>query len=270
MKVNRSERRLWPNTCPFIVFLTFTDSFHNLQGRFSMLSAMAGRVAAEGLAHVPLRHKRNTKRRTLQCRLTAVTMDARVFGRSNSASAIAVLTIALCLGGCADDSGTIFSRPFNAFGNNLNYTYSSLDEAKQDRPLTANNLVDANGGCPRYVAPAPQTPAPGTPSADGAAPPDQGSPLGAGIGLGMSECEVVSRLGQPTAVNIDRNPNGLRSVALTFKGGPRPGLYRFADGRLSEMDRVELPPMQQPQKKQTAKKKPGANTAAPQKTGDKS
>jgi hypothetical protein len=227
-------------------------------------------VAAEGIAHGALRHNRNTNRRTLQCWLIAMTTDARVFGRSNSAAAFAVLTIALCLSGCADDTSTIFSKPFNAFGNNLNYTYSSLDEAKQARPVTANDLVDANGACPRYVAPAPQSPAAGASSSDAAAPPDQGSLLGAGVALGMSECEVVSRLGQPTAVNIGRNPNGLRSVALTFRSGPRPGLYRFADGRLSEMDRVELPPLPQPQKKQTAKKKPDAKTAAPQKTGDKS
>ena len=208
-------------------------------------------MAAEGIAHGALRHNRNTNRRTLQCWLIAMTTDARVFGRSNSAAAFAVLTIALCLSGCADDTSTIFSKPFNAFGNNLNYTYSSLNEATQNRPITANDLVDANGGCPRYVAPAPQSPAPGAAGADAAAQPDQGSPFGAGVALGMSECEVVSRLGQPTAVNIGRNPNGLRSVALTFKGGPRPGLYRFEDGRLSEMDRVELP--QQPRKKKTAK-----------------
>ncbi len=197
-----------------------------------------------------------------------MTTDVRVFDASNSAAAMAALTIALCLGGCAGDTSTVFSRPFNALNNNLNYTYSSLNEATQNRPIAANDLVDANGGCPRYVAPAAQLPAAG---ADAAAQPDQGSPFGAGVALGMSECEVVSRLGQPTAVNIGRTPNGLRSVALTFKGGPRPGLYRFEDGRLSEMDRVELPPApQQPQKKKAAKKKPGADTAAPQKTDDKS
>ncbi len=207
-----------------------------------------------------------------------MTTDARVFDASNTAAATVALTIALCLSGCAGDTSAVFARPFNAFNNNLNYTYSSLNEATQNRPITANDLVDANGGCPRYVSPAPQSPAPGAAGADAAgadaaAQPDQGSPFGAGVALGMSECEVVSRLGQPTAVNIGRNPNGLRSVALTFKGGPRPGLYRFEDGRLSGMDRVELPPsppLQQPQKKKTAKKKPDADTAAPQKTGNKS
>jgi hypothetical protein len=234
-----------------------------------MLSAVAGRVAAKGLAPGDPCHNRNTNRRTLQCWLTAMTTDARVFGRSNSAAAMTALTVAFCLGGCSADTTPMFSKPFNAFGNNLNYTYSSLDEAEQHRPLTASDLVDANGGCPRYVAPAPQSPAPSAAGADAAVPPDQNSPFGAGVALGMSECEVASRLGQPTAVNIGRNPNGLRSVALTFKGGPRPGLYRFEDGRLSEMDRVELPPSPPP-KKTTAKKKPDANTTAPQKTGDKS
>ena len=43
----------------------------------------------------------------------------------------------------------------------------------------------------------------------------------------MSECDVVARLGQPTAVNLGRNANGLRSAVLTFQAGPRPGIYRF-------------------------------------------
>jgi hypothetical protein len=44
---------------------------------------------------------------------------------------------------------------------------------------------------------------------------------------------------------------------LTFKSGPRPGLYRFNSGRLAEMDRVEVPPPPpQPEKKKTVKKKP--------------
>jgi hypothetical protein len=186
-----------------------------------------------------------------------MTTQTGVFGGSNSVAAVAALIIALSLSGCADDTGALFSKPLNVFNNNLNYTYSSLGEAKQDRPITANDLIDANGACPGYTSPAPLSP-------------DQGSPFGGGVALGMSECEVVSRLGQPTAVDISRNPNGSRSAALTYNSGSRPGLFRFEAGRLSEMDRVEAPPSPQPEKKKTVKKKPAATTAAPQKTGDKS
>lgn len=196
-----------------------------------------------------------------------MTTDGRVFRRSNSTFALGAVAIALSLCGCAGDTTGWFSKPLNVFSNNRGYSYSSLGQARQDQPAAANDLVDANGACPGYVAPASPPPVPGSPDA-GAAPPDQGILLG-GIALGMSECQVVSRLGQPTAVNIGRNPNGLRGVALTFKGGPRPGLYRFEAGRLSEMDRVEeaQPPAQENRK--TAKKKPAAS-AVPPKTGDKS
>jgi len=192
--------------------------------------------------------------------------SARVSARSNSTSALGALAIAFSLSGCASDTGGWFSKPLNVFNSDLGYRYSSLGEAQQNRFIAANDLVDASGACPGYVAPPP--PAPGSPDA-GAPPQDQGSQLGGGIALGMSECEVVSRLGQPTAVNIGQHPDGTRAAALTFKGGPRPGLYRFGSGRLSEMDRVESSQPPQPESKKTAKKKPTA-TAAPQKAGDKS
>jgi hypothetical protein len=195
--------------------------------------------------------------------LAAMTMNAGVFGRSNSAFVLGALAVALCLGGCADDTGGWFAKPLNVF-NKGGYSYSSLGQSRHDQSVASNDLVEANGACPGYVAPA-TPPVPGSRGA-GEALPDQGSSLG-GIALGMSECEVVSRLGPPTAVNIGQNPNGARSSALTFKGGPRPGLYRFEGGRLSELDRVDEPPARDATK--PVKKKPAA-TAAPPKTGDKS
>jgi hypothetical protein len=86
----------------------------------------------------------------------------------------------------------------------------------------------------------------------------------------MSECDVVARLGQPTAVNIGRSPGGDRSAALTFQSGPRPGVYRFGGGRLTEMDRVEMPPAPPPEpaKKKLVKKKPD-KAKGPPNPGDK-
>ncbi len=195
-----------------------------------------------------------------------MTSDARVFGRSNSASVLGTLAIALSLclslGGCADDNGGWFAKPLNVF-NKGGYSYSSLSQSRHDQSVASNDLVDANGACPGYVAPA--RPVPGSPGADAA---DQSALLG-GIALGMSECEVVSRLGPPTAVNIGQNPNGLRSSALTFRSGPRPGLYRFESGRLAEMDRVDEPQSPAQGDRRPAKKKPAA-TAAPPTPGDKS
>jgi hypothetical protein len=159
--------------------------------------------------------------------------------------------VVLC--GCADPSSW-FSRPADFLGSKGGYTYSDLGDAKRDRPVTANDLVDPNGGCPRPVAAAA---APAGRTAD-----DSASLLGGGVAIGMSECDVVQRLGQPSNVNLGQNPNGLRSAILTYSSGPRPGVYRFAAGKLTEMDRVEQPPMQAeqkaPAKKKIAKKKPAA------------
>jgi hypothetical protein len=188
-----------------------------------------------------------------------------VLARPNCAVALAALTIALSIGGCADDTTKWFAKPLNPFNSNRGYSYSSLGETRQDRPITANDMVDANGACPNYVAPAPSASA--NPGEGPAATPDTSALLNGGVALGMSECDVVARLGQPTAVNLGRNANGLRSAVLTFRTGPRPGIYRFNNGRLAEMDRVEVPPPAPEQK--TTKKKPTKSGELP-KTGDKS
>jgi hypothetical protein len=191
--------------------------------------------------------------------------EARVLARPNRAAALAVLTIAFLVVGCADNTTKWFAgpNPFNTAKGG--YTYSSLGETRQDRPITQNDLIDANGACPNYVAPAPSASA--NPGAGEPPSPDTAALLGAGVALGMSECDVVTRLGQPTAINPGGNANGSRSLILTYQSGPRPGVYRFTGGRLSEMDRVEVPPPA-PEKK-TTKKKPATSNAQP-KAGDKS
>jgi hypothetical protein len=192
-----------------------------------------------------------------------------VFARSRVAACFAALTGALALAGCVDNSAQWFAQPL--VKTNKNYTYSQLEENKQSRPIMQSDLVDANGGCPSYVAPAPAQGAAANPG--DALPADQAALIGAGVALGMSECDVVSRLGQANAVNLGQYPNGQRSAVLTYNGGPRPGVYRFESGRLSEMDRVEAPPPPPAPEKKTAKKKTPkpANPGAPSaNAGDKS
>ena len=209
-----------------------------------------------------LRHDRNAIRRMLPCRPKAVNGEGRVFARSDCPTAFAALTAALFLCGCSGgfDTGGWFQKPIALAGGNVGYTYTDLGAAKFDRPITANDLVDASGACPGGTPPAP-----GNADAGAAASSDPGSLFGGGVALGMSECDVIGRLGRPTAVNLGKNPNGLRSAILTFNSGPRPGVYRFDSGRLSEMDRVEAPASPEPEKKKVAKKKP-ANTQPPPKT----
>jgi hypothetical protein len=171
-----------------------------------------------------------------------------------------VAGMAVSLSGC-DDTAKWFAKPLNPFNNNPGYNYSSLGDARVDRAITANDLVDAGGACPNYAGPAPNASAsPG----EGASPQDSAALFGGGVALGMSECDIVARLGQATAVNFGTGAYGSRSVVLTYNAGPRPGIYRFENGRLLEMDRVEgRPPSAE---KKATKKKPAKSGEA--KSGD--
>jgi hypothetical protein len=203
---------------------------------------------------------RLTRRPVLECGLMGARRVVGVSTRSTGAVAMVVAGMAVSLSGC-DDTAKWFAKPLNPFNNNPGYNYSSLGDARVDRAITANDLVDAGGACPNYAGPAPNASAsPG----EGASPQDSAALFGGGVALGMSECDIVARLGQATAVNFGTGAYGSRSVVLTYNAGPRPGIYRFENGRLLEMDRVEgLPPSAE---KKATKKKPAKSGEA--KSGD--
>jgi hypothetical protein len=165
---------------------------------------------------------------------------------SSHSGAFAALALAVMLSGCAsvdvfDTSEGWFTRRADWFGRGGGFTFSELQESRKERPITANDLVDANGAC---AAPAaqPAATASADPNAGPPVSPDASSLLGGGISLGMSECDVVYRAGQPSNVQLGRNDNGGRTAVLTINGGPRAGIYRFEDGRLMQLDAVEQPP----------------------------
>ena len=198
--------------------------------------------------------------------------DLRVQLRSTHWAAAAALTVAVLLSGCAvgdyDVNQAWFAKPFQFVSQKGGYTFSELQESKQQqRPITANDLVNSNGSCPPAPAPvAPQASASaGNQPVPAVAPSDAGSLLGGGVALGMSECDVVFRAGQPGAVQIGQNPNGNRTAVLTYQTGPRPGIYHFERGALVEMDRVAEPAPQQTVKKKPAK---SAKSNKPQKKDD--
>ena len=206
----------------------------------------------------------------------------RVFVRSYRSGVFAVLTMGFALGGCAnndfDTSASWFAKPFDALGNKGGYTYSSLtDTTKGQGPITANDLIDASGACPAAPAPGalPVQPQPVSQpqlktanAADSQVSADTASLIGGGIAIGMSECEVVSRLGRPTTINFGKNPNGYRTLILTYSSGARPGDYRFGAGRLTEMDGIAMPTPPPEPKKKIAKKKP-AKPKPPPNAADK-
>lgn len=203
--------------------------------------------------------------------------DGRVQHRSNRSGAVAALMLAVALSGCAsadvfDQNEHWFSRPFDWTGQSGGYSFSELRET-QDRqaPVTNADLVDANGACP----PAPSAPMsaaaaqPMTASdAPGAMPvaPSADPLLGQGVALGMTECEVVYRAGAPSAVQLGTGPNGGRTAVLTFNGGPRAGIYRFAGGRLTDMDGIQTAVSAPPPAKKVAVKKKRAPVQAEQVT----
>jgi hypothetical protein len=174
--------------------------------------------------------------------------------------------LGVTLSGCVnsdvfDTNERWFTRPFDVSGRNAGYTYAELQESSKNRPITANDLVSANGACPPLPAPPVQAaPPPPSPAAEGSPGADQvpaepSSLLGQGIALGMSECDVVYRAGPPYSVQLGNNPNGDRTLVLSYDGGPRPGIYRFERGRLMVMDRVDVPPPAPKVAKKLAKKK---------------
>ena len=87
----------------------------------------------------------------------------------------------------------------------------------------AAELVDGQGAC----AGAPSVASDATPR---------------GVGLDMTECEVVRALGQPQAVEITPQLGGQRHVVMRFKTGERAGSYEFVGVRLTSIERTDEPP----------------------------
>ena len=103
---------------------------------------------------------------------------------------VAALAVTAALGGCADFGVQWFRKPLYLTGQTSGYTFSDTQAVRRDRPITANDLVEANGSCPAAQA------QPGaTQGADPTGAPDGASLIDEGVALGMSECDVVHRAG---------------------------------------------------------------------------
>jgi hypothetical protein len=118
--------------------------------------------------------------------------------------------------------------------NTPKFEFKSIAPARQLRPLSAPVLVGPDGSC-----------------AASAAEPEFS---GGGIALDMSECDVVQRAGRPDNIDISTDPGGTRAVVLTYTGGERPGIYRFASGRLKSIERGPEPPQPERPAKKTKTK----------------
>jgi hypothetical protein len=92
-----------------------------------------------------------------------------------------------------------------------------------------------------------------------------GPALLGGIGLGMTECQVVRRAGTPSNLSIGSDKKGDRMVVLSYLEGNWPGIYHFQSGRLKEVDAA--PGQVQPaEKTKTKAKRKARKKPAPQKS----
>ncbi|MGP0089546.1 MAG: hypothetical protein ACLPKB_06250 [Xanthobacteraceae bacterium] len=120
------------------------------------------------------------------------------------------------------------------------------------RALTAEDMVNGEGQCPALEP---------TAAAAEAGPAAAPTPPGTAA-LGMTECEVVRRVGQPQHVEIGNDERTERTVVVTYLQGVRPGIYRFRAGRLVSIERAPDQPTAKPEKKpqkSTKSKQPPAS-----------
>lgn len=206
----------------------------------------------------------------------------------NTVRFVAGALFALAVGGCSSgmfdkNEGGWFSKPVDIFAKpDWARPAATANDMLANGPVGPDDLVGPDGRCSAPATAAPIAAAPTAPTATPAATGDAGGIAGelssepapatpaaltspdanapavvGGVALGMTECQVVRRGGQPGNVAISAGDKGQRQVVLTYLSGSWPGIYHFADGRLKEIDAAPVPPAPaKPPAKKTAKKKP--------------
>jgi hypothetical protein len=178
---------------------------------------------------------------------------------------LALLLFAPALAGCSSASDMFssdllskdaqwFSRSGRLFISNVSIETPPLTPNK---PVTAEDLVSADGLCPGMTPPAGAGQA--NALTDGAAGAPRPPSTTGTVALGHTECDVVRGIGTPASVNLSNNGRGDRVAAVTYTQGQRAGIYTFTAGRLMSIER--LPESEQPKPAKTAKpkaKKPSA------------
>jgi hypothetical protein len=148
------------------------------------------------------------------------------------------IALALALAGCSKIEWESFRLP--DIRENLRLpTMAAPVQVETRAPVKAEDLVDGEGRC----AGAPMASA--APAAAGADPvtiPPDAALAASGIGLAMTECDVVKRAGSPEKVELGSNERSERALTLTYIKGLRPGIYKFVEGRLVTIERAPEPP----------------------------
>ena len=167
---------------------------------------------------------------------------------------MALLLLGPVLAGCNSASDILskdadwFSRSGRVFIRNVSIETPPLTP---DKPVTAEDLVSADGACPGMAPP------PGAADANAQAGGPPPSTTGT-VALGHTECDVVRGIGAPENVNFSNNGRGDRVTVITYSRGQRAGIYTFTAGRLSSIERGPEPVAQPKAAKPKPKKKPAA------------
>jgi hypothetical protein len=145
-----------------------------------------------------------------------------------------------------------FSRSGRLFIRNI-----EAPPLSPDKPVTAEDLVSAEGACPGMAPPG--NPADANAATVGAAGATVPSTTGT-VALGHTECDVVRGIGAPANVNLSNNARGDRVAVVTYTQGQRAGIYTFTAGRLTSIERGPEP-VAEPKtaKSKPKKKKPAAS-----------
>jgi hypothetical protein len=163
---------------------------------------------------------------------------------------LALLAVAPLVAGCGGGSDLLskdaewFGKPSRLFIKNISIESPPLTP---DKPVTAEDLVSADGACPGMAPPGPADA-----NASTAAPVSTGGT----VALGHTECDVVRGIGAPDSVSLSNNARGDRVAVVNYSRGARAGIYTFTAGRLSSIERAPEP-VAQP-KAAKPKKKPAA------------
>jgi len=140
---------------------------------------------------------------------------------------------------------------------------AAVPDFTSSQPASPEDYVDGAGHCVAQAASRPADVAVGTVAGDlGAATtaPAEQAIVPGGVALGMTECQVVARTGQPGQVDIGADETGGRKVVLTYMSGPWPGIYTFSAGRLKVVDRVAQPEPPKPAKKKARSPKTASSS----------
>ena len=175
-------------------------------------------------------------------------------------SVLALLMFAPLIVGCGATTSDIFSsdllskdaewfsRSGKLFIKNVSIETPPLTP---DKPVTAEDLVSAEGACPGMSSAGVVSNAN---ASDGAAAAPAAT---AAVALGHTECDVVRGIGAPDNVSISNNARGERVAVINWSRGQRAGIYTFTAGRLTSIERG-AEPAAEPKAAKPKKKKPAA------------